>query len=143
MDLRRRAWPGRNTGIVVISSGFNGDDTGGPVTHRPGGPEPETCLGAEPPDCAPEPKPEIYLVRPRSPNDGKLPEPEENLRRHTVQLVSPGTRRKAQPSDGEPAAGRFRSRNRFVHFANHQSAFGLASQPVLLELVRVSRYPRR
>ncbi|KAK2138491.1 hypothetical protein NP493_7646g00001 [Ridgeia piscesae] len=89
---------------------------GGP---DPGG-EPETYLRAEAEDQAGslQPNPEVDPVRPRSPNDREILEPDENPRRHTVRLVSPGARRNPHPNSGrsrtdqsETAAGRFRSRS--------------------------------
>ena len=58
------------------------------------GPAPGEKPETESPDGSPElePSPEIELVRSGSPNDRKLPEPDEP-RRHTVRLMSPGTRR--------------------------------------------------
>ena len=96
MDLSRRAGSGRKTGDIPRS--------------RP--------LGADPSD----PNPEIDLVRPSSPNDREILEPDENPRRHTVRLVSPGDRRKTRPASGrgrthepfdqsEPDPGRLRSRS--------------------------------
>ena len=60
----------------------------------------ETYLGAESPNGSPEPNPEIEFVRPKSPNDRELPEPDDNPRRHTVRLVSPGPRRNLRPASG-------------------------------------------
>ena len=111
--------------------------------------KPETYLGAEFPDGSPE----IYLVWSRSPNDQELPAPDENSRRHTVRLWSPGIRREklGRAPDGAELMNRSTNQNpsqadavteaRFVHFANHQSASRLASQPALLELVGGSHYP--
>ena len=47
----------------------------------------------------------------RSANERKLPEPDENPRRHTVQLVSPGTQRKARPPDGAELMNRSTNQN--------------------------------
>ena len=89
MDLRRRAHSGRNTGDIP------------PVQSR----RPGWFSGAKP-------------VQSRSPNVQEIPEPDENPRRHTVQLVSPGTRRNVQPNSGrrtadqsETAAGRLCSQS--------------------------------
>jgi len=87
------------------------------------GPAPGKKPETESPDGSPElePIPEIELVRSWSPNDRELPEPDEP-RRHTVRLVSPGTRRNVRSvsvrsrihepfNQSQTASGRFRSRS--------------------------------
>ena len=53
----------------------------------PGG-KPDTFLRAKPGDPArsPEPNPEVDRVRPRSPNDWEIPEPDENPRPTSIEL---------------------------------------------------------
>ena len=79
------------------------DLRGGPA---PGG-KPETFLRAEARDPAgsSEPNPDDNPVQPRSLNDWEIPELDENLRRHTIRLVLPGTQRNPQPSSGQSRTG--------------------------------------
>ena len=93
------AWNWR-PGARGPKAGARRPEAGKPDAQRPTCEKPETYLGAQPPDGSPEPSPEIYLVRHRSPNERELPGLDENLRRHTVRLMLPGTRRKAWPPDG-------------------------------------------
>ena len=119
------------------------------------GEKPEKNLCTKSPDGSPEPEPnpEIELVRPGSPNDRELPKPDDNPRRHTVQLVSPGPRRNARPASvrgqshesfnqSEPAEGRFRSRSPVRTFYEPPICVPARAPTSVTRTSWSSRYPR-